>query len=226
VLLAQTLDGMLPLRARDRLGQLQTRSKTTQLTSSSMRSLGSTLLRSCGAKRCQPLLQQQQGVPRPSLIARRNIKLSAVEAAAPTTSSVDSDSSSTSQQPGQAYPFPDIEAKWQQYWEQQQTFRTPDEVDTSKPKYYVLDMFPYPRCEISAVLGPMLQLWVGVSVMGRRLVRCAVAVLWCCLSGSCAQWNSVQLHCSKPQQLRYTTQASPICFRSMTQLCLDLLGTS
>lgn len=81
------------------------------------------------------------------MIARRNIKLSAVEAAAPTTSSVDSDSSSTSQQPGQAYPFPDIEAKWQQYWEQQQTFRTPDEVDTSKPKYYVLDMFPYPRCE-------------------------------------------------------------------------------
>lgn len=155
VLHAQTLDGMLPLRAHDRLGQLQTRSKTTQITSSNMRSLGSTLLRSCGARRCQPLLQQQQAVPRPSLIARRHTSLSAVEAAAAaTTSSVDSDSSSTSQQPGQAYPFPDIEAKWQQYWEQQQTFRTPDEVDTSKPKYYVLDMFPYPRCVLSAVFEP------------------------------------------------------------------------
>jgi hypothetical protein len=44
-----------------------------------------------------------------------------------------------------AYPFTDIEKKWQQYWEEQQTFRTPDEVNTSKPKYYVLDMFPYPR---------------------------------------------------------------------------------
>lgn len=44
-----------------------------------------------------------------------------------------------------AYPFAAIEAKWQEYWEQNQTFRTPDEIDTSKPKYYVLDMFPYPR---------------------------------------------------------------------------------
>ncbi|PQQ12152.1 leucine--tRNA ligase chloroplastic/mitochondrial [Prunus yedoensis var. nudiflora] len=42
------------------------------------------------------------------------------------------------------YPFHEIELKWQRYWEQNQTFRTPDEIDTSKPKYYVLDMFPYP----------------------------------------------------------------------------------
>ena len=37
----------------------------------------------------------------------------------------------------------EIEAKWQQYWEEKQTFRT-DVWDFSKPKYYVLDMFPYP----------------------------------------------------------------------------------
>lgn len=43
------------------------------------------------------------------------------------------------------YPFPEIETRWQQYWEENQTFRTPDVVDTTKPKYYVLDMFPYPR---------------------------------------------------------------------------------
>ncbi|MCB1070211.1 MAG: leucine--tRNA ligase [Verrucomicrobia bacterium] len=42
------------------------------------------------------------------------------------------------------YPFSDIEAKWQAYWDEHQCFRTPDEIDTSKPKYYVLDMFPYP----------------------------------------------------------------------------------
>jgi leucyl-tRNA synthetase len=35
-----------------------------------------------------------------------------------------------------------LEAKWQQFWEANQTFRTTN--DTSKPKYYVLDMFPYP----------------------------------------------------------------------------------
>jgi leucyl-tRNA synthetase len=35
-----------------------------------------------------------------------------------------------------------IEAKWQKYWEDHKTFRTG--TDLSKPKYYVLDMFPYP----------------------------------------------------------------------------------
>lgn len=35
-----------------------------------------------------------------------------------------------------------IEAKWQSYWLQNKTFKTYD--DFSKPKYYVLDMFPYP----------------------------------------------------------------------------------
>ncbi|GAB4830820.1 hypothetical protein Ancab_004848 [Ancistrocladus abbreviatus] len=43
-----------------------------------------------------------------------------------------------------AYPFHEIEPKWQRYWEENRTFRTPDDVDTSKPKFYVLDMFPYP----------------------------------------------------------------------------------
>src|SRR5262245_56889213 len=35
-----------------------------------------------------------------------------------------------------------IEPRWQRYWEEHQTFRTPDTSD--KPKYYILDMFPYP----------------------------------------------------------------------------------
>jgi leucyl-tRNA synthetase len=35
-----------------------------------------------------------------------------------------------------------IEPKWQRYWEERKTFRTPDRSD--KPKYYILDMFPYP----------------------------------------------------------------------------------
>ncbi|CAI0467720.1 unnamed protein product [Linum tenue] len=48
------------------------------------------------------------------------------------------------QAPNRAYPFHEIEPKWQLYWEENSTFRTPDEVDTSMPKFYVLDMFPYP----------------------------------------------------------------------------------
>jgi leucyl-tRNA synthetase len=36
----------------------------------------------------------------------------------------------------------EIEPKWQQYWQENKTFKTPETHD--KPKYYILDMFPYP----------------------------------------------------------------------------------
>ena len=41
------------------------------------------------------------------------------------------------------YNFKEIEQKWQKYWEDNKTFKV-DIWDFSKPKYYVLDMFPYP----------------------------------------------------------------------------------
>ncbi len=40
------------------------------------------------------------------------------------------------------YDFKKIEQKWQAFWAANQTFKA--EIDPSKPKYYVLDMFPYP----------------------------------------------------------------------------------
>ncbi|MDB9961093.1 leucine--tRNA ligase [Oceanihabitans sp.] len=40
------------------------------------------------------------------------------------------------------YHFNEIEAKWQKYWAENQTFKAENKSD--KPKYYVLDMFPYP----------------------------------------------------------------------------------
>ena len=44
------------------------------------------------------------------------------------------------------YPFDEIEPKWQAFWEAQKTFRAsdPGEPGAEKPKFYVLDMFPYP----------------------------------------------------------------------------------
>lgn len=42
-----------------------------------------------------------------------------------------------------AYNYQEIEKKWQKFWEDNNTFYT-DTHDFSKPKYYVLDMFPYP----------------------------------------------------------------------------------
>ncbi|MDC8105558.1 leucine--tRNA ligase [Chryseobacterium sp. B21-037] len=40
------------------------------------------------------------------------------------------------------YDHQQIEKKWQKYWEEKQTYKTSDTTD--KPKFYVLDMFPYP----------------------------------------------------------------------------------
>lgn len=40
------------------------------------------------------------------------------------------------------YPFNDIEAKWQSFWKENQTYKVTE--DSSKEKFYVLDMFPYP----------------------------------------------------------------------------------
>src|SRR5665648_618034 len=41
------------------------------------------------------------------------------------------------------YNFSEIEKKWQDYWEKNRVFRTPDNL-TNPKKYYILDMFPYP----------------------------------------------------------------------------------
>ena len=42
-----------------------------------------------------------------------------------------------------SYNFNEIEKKWQEYWDKNETFKT-NVWDFSKPKYYALDMFPYP----------------------------------------------------------------------------------
>lgn len=44
-----------------------------------------------------------------------------------------------------SYDFSSIEAHWQAYWDKHQCFAA--SIDPSKPKYYVLDMFPYPSGE-------------------------------------------------------------------------------
>ena len=44
------------------------------------------------------------------------------------------------------FPFDEFEPVWQARWDQEKTFRTPGpgdpDFDASKPKFYVLDMFP------------------------------------------------------------------------------------
>ena len=55
---------------------------------------------------------------------------------------IDGMASQPQTQPAMAYDPSAIESKWQAFWEEHETFRA--EVDPSRPKYYVLDMFPYP----------------------------------------------------------------------------------
>jgi len=54
-------------------------------------------------------------------------------------------------QPRKKYPFDEIEKKWQDRWTKQKTFSAPNPGDPSfdpnKPKFYALDMFPYPSGE-------------------------------------------------------------------------------
>ena len=44
------------------------------------------------------------------------------------------------------YRHKDIEQRWQQYWKENKTYKT--EINPEKPKFYVLDMFPYPSSGI------------------------------------------------------------------------------
>ncbi len=40
------------------------------------------------------------------------------------------------------YNFSEVEKKWQDYWHAHKVYKV--EIDAAKPKFYVLDMFPYP----------------------------------------------------------------------------------
>ncbi len=40
------------------------------------------------------------------------------------------------------YNHKEIEARWQQYWRDNKIYKA--EIDSARPKFYVLDMFPYP----------------------------------------------------------------------------------
>jgi leucyl-tRNA synthetase len=69
------------------------------------------------------------------------------------------------------YDFQAIEQRWQQHWEQQGTFHAPnpDEAgfDHAQPKYYVLDMFPYPSGAGLHVGHPLG--YIATDIVGRYM---------------------------------------------------------
>ncbi len=66
------------------------------------------------------------------------------------------------------YDHAAIEAKWRAYWERERTFATP--ADREKPKYYVLDMFPYPSGDGLHVGHPKGYVATDVVARARRMM--------------------------------------------------------
>ncbi|HTR49570.1 MAG TPA: leucine--tRNA ligase [Kofleriaceae bacterium] len=65
-----------------------------------------------------------------------------------------------------------IDAKWQAYWQRERTFATP--TDRTRPKYYVLDMFPYPSGDGLHVGHPKGYTATDVVARAKRMMGCNV----------------------------------------------------
>ena len=69
------------------------------------------------------------------------------------------------------YRFKEIEAKWQQEWQQRGIYKV--DVDGSRPKFYVLDMFPYPSgagLHVGHPLGYIASAWLVLYLLDRHKI--------------------------------------------------------
>jgi valyl-tRNA synthetase len=69
-----------------------------------------------------------------------------------------------------------IDAKWQELWDRERTFATP--TDRTRPKYYVLDMFPYPSGDGLHVGHPKGYTATDVVARAKRMMGFNVLRVW------------------------------------------------
>ena len=77
------------------------------------------------------------------------------------------------------FPFDQFEPKWQKHWDEADTFTVPNpgdaDFDASKPKYFVLDMYPYPSGSGLHVGHP--EGYTATDIIGRFKARSGFNVL-------------------------------------------------
>ncbi len=75
-----------------------------------------------------------------------------------------------------------VEKKWQEVWEKEDLFRAQDN-DASRPKYYVLDMFPYPSGEGLHVGHP--KGYTATDVIARYFKMKGFSIRWDSMPSAC-----------------------------------------
>ena len=98
------------------------------------------------------------------------------------------------------YNFREIEKKWHDYWIAEKVYKV--EKDTNKPKYYVLDMFPYPSGAGLHVGHPLGYIASDIYSRFKRLQGLTYCTRWVTTLTDCPQSNTP----SRPDNIRRSRQ--------------------
>ena len=96
-----------------------------------------------------------------------------------------------------------IEEKWREEWQKRHVYRVENQSD--KPKYYVLDMFPYPSGAGLHVGHPLGYIASDIVARFKRLRDLMYCIRWALMHSDCLQSNMLSIMEFIPQFLRQRT---------------------